>query len=118
MGCRYGDHQKDYGVINLAQTASSRCVGEIVGCRAGEHHEKANGIDQAGVEDPPVSGQRSDAHQYGRGDYTSEGAHYVYDSVCREFAGSMLPRPDRNSHHTPTPILHSGACQASVIKTT
>jgi hypothetical protein len=50
--------------------------------------------------------------------YTSEGAHYVYNSVCREFAGSMLPRPDRNSHRTSTPIVHSRSCQTSVIKTT
>src|SRR4029077_9781522 len=41
-----GDHRKDRGMIELAEKPSSGCIGgEVVGCRAAEHREKASGID-------------------------------------------------------------------------
>jgi hypothetical protein len=43
-----GDHQKDRDMIKLAEKPSSGCIGgEVVGCRAAEHREKASGIDEA-----------------------------------------------------------------------
>ena len=62
----------------------------MVGCRTDEHREKARGIHRACVEDLPVSGQCSDAHEYGRANHAHERSDYVYDTVCREFTGSVL----------------------------
>jgi hypothetical protein len=90
-GVGTGDHQKDCGVIKLAQKFSSGWVrDEMVGCRTGEHREKARGIDHACVEDLPVTSQRSDAHEHGRANHPHERSDYVYDTVCRELAGSVL----------------------------
>jgi hypothetical protein len=62
----------------------------MVGCRTGEHREKAEGIHDACVEDLAVTGQCSDAHEYGRANHPQERSDYVYDTVCRELAGSVL----------------------------
>jgi len=63
----------------------------MVACRASEHREKAKGIHDACVEDRLVSGQCSDANQYGRADHTSARADYVYNAICHNLAGSILP---------------------------
>jgi hypothetical protein len=55
-----------------------------------EHREKANGIDQACVEDRPIGNTCSDTHQDGGADHAGEGAHHVYDTVCRELPASIL----------------------------
>src|SRR5882762_11524104 len=78
-------------MVKLAKKLSSGSIGdEVVGRRAAEHREKANGIDEACQEDRPFGNTCSDAHQHGRTDYTGESARNVYDSVCRERAASML----------------------------
>src|SRR5438093_7280034 len=86
--------------------SSGRVGGEMVGCRAGKHREKAKGIHNACIEDRPVSGQCSNADQYGRADHAREGARYVYNSVCRELAGLMCG-PGLSTHRTTTLIAHS-----------
>jgi hypothetical protein len=102
----------------LAQKLPSGCIGgEVVGCRAAEHREKANGIDEDRRKGWLVSNICGDAHQYGRADHACEGAHQVYDSVCRELVGSILREPSCSPHLTPILIAHSGAREASIVKT-
>jgi hypothetical protein len=63
LGVGTSDHQKDRGMIKAAKKPSSVCiVGKVVGCRAAEHREKANGIDEACGEGRPVSNTCGDAH--------------------------------------------------------
>jgi hypothetical protein len=86
-------------MINLAQKLPSGFVGcEVVGCRAAEHREKANGIDEARREGWPVGNTCSHAHQYGRADHTAEDAYHLYDSVCCELARSILHGPNCSTH--------------------
>src|SRR5271168_4924047 len=79
-------------MVKLAQKLPSGCTGgEIVGRRATKHREKTNGIYEGRTEGRQVNNICGDAHQYGRADQAREDAHNVYDPVCLEFAGSILP---------------------------
>ena len=61
---------------------SSGCIGgEVVGCRAAEHREKASGIDEACRENRPLGDTRGDAHQHDRANHAGEIADRVYDWV-------------------------------------
>ena len=103
-GVGSGDHQKDRGMIKLPQKSSSGCVGgEVVGCRAAEHRDKRNGIDEARREDRQVA-NTCDAHQHSGADYAREGARHVYETVCGELelVGAILGEPSCCTHRLQT----------------
>src|SRR5438067_10122329 len=54
-------------MIKLAEKPSPGCTGsEVVGCRAAEHREKANGVDEACQENRPFGNTHGVAHQHDR----------------------------------------------------
>ena len=91
-------------MIKLAEKPSpGRIGGEVVGCRAAKHREKASGIDEACQENRPIGDTRGDAHQRNRADHAGEIADRVYDSVCCELDASILREPSRASQSQPNP---------------
>src|SRR5438270_8409266 len=96
-------------MIKLAEKPSPGCTGsEVVGCRAAEHREKANGVDEACQENRPFGNTQGDAHQHDRADHAGEIADRVYDSICCGLAASIFREPSRGPHRSQTLVANSG----------